>query len=110
MRNAISWWLNTDAPRRDLPERDDPWQTAEERFRKLRRRGLLDRLIERLQLRLNEVGLIDPERFGIATAPTAAPPAWPWGRRKTTCPQARSRSPNLGPVGPHPFRGGPGGK
>jgi transposase len=63
MLNGIFWRLNTGAPWRDLPERYGPWQTVYDRFRTLRRSGLLDRLIDRLQLRLNEAGLIDPERF-----------------------------------------------
>jgi len=61
MLNAISWRLNTGAPWRDLPQRYGPWQTVYDRFRKLRPSGLLDRIIGRLQLRLNEAGLIDPE-------------------------------------------------
>ena len=54
--NAIFWRLRTGAPWRDLPERYGPWQTVYHRFNSLRRSGLLDRLIERLQLRLNEQG------------------------------------------------------
>ncbi len=63
--NAIFWRLNTGAPWRDLPERYGPWQTAYHRFNALRQSGLLDRIIERLQLRLNEAGLIDPDLFCI---------------------------------------------
>src|SRR5262245_8032665 len=65
MLNGILWRLNTGAPWRDLPERFGPWQTVYDRFRKIRKSGLLDRIIERLQLRLNEAGLIDPELFCI---------------------------------------------
>jgi transposase len=65
MLNSIFGRLATGAPWRDLPERFGPGQTVYDRFRKLRRSGLLDRLIERLQLRLNQAGLIDPERFCI---------------------------------------------
>jgi transposase len=65
MLNGIFWRLNTGAPWRDLPERYGPWQTVYHRFTGLRRSGLLDRIIERLQLRLNEAGLIDPELFCI---------------------------------------------
>ena len=63
--NGILWKLATGAPWRDLPERFGPWQTVYDRFRKLRKSGLLDRIIQRLQLRLNEAGLIDPELFCI---------------------------------------------
>ena len=65
MLNGILWRLNTGAPWRDLPERYGPHQTVYGRFADLRRSGLLDRLLGRLQLRLNEAGLIDPDLFCI---------------------------------------------
>ena len=58
--NGIFRRLNTGAPWRDLPDRFGPWQTVYERFAALRRSGLLDRILEGLQLRLNDAGLIDP--------------------------------------------------
>jgi transposase len=61
--NGIFWRLNTGAPWRDLPQRYGPWQTVYDRFTKLQKSGLLERILERLQLRLNEAGLIDPELF-----------------------------------------------
>ena len=63
--NGVFWRLRTGAPWRDVPERYGPWQTVYDRFSKMRKTGLLDRLIERLQLRLNDEGLIDPELFCI---------------------------------------------
>jgi len=57
--NAIFWRLNTGAPWRDLPERYGPHQTVHDRFTRWRRSGLLDRILEALQLGLNERGLID---------------------------------------------------
>lgn len=65
MLDGVLWRLNTGAAWRDLPERFGPWQTVYDRFSELRRSGLLDRIIERLQLRLNEAGLIDPDLFCI---------------------------------------------
>jgi transposase len=59
MLNAIFWRLNTGAPWRDLPERYGPPQTVHDRFTLLRRSGLLDRILQALQLRLNERGRID---------------------------------------------------
>ena len=61
--NGIFWRLNTGAPWRDLPRRYGPWQTVYDRFHKMRKSGLLDRIIQRLQMRLNEAGLIDPALF-----------------------------------------------
>jgi transposase len=65
MLNGIFWRLNTGAPWRDLPERYGPWQTVYDRFWRMRKSGLLDRVIQRLQLHLNDAGLIDPELFCI---------------------------------------------
>ena len=48
-------------PRRDLPERYGPWQMVYHRFNAMRRDGLLGRMLERLQARLNAEGLIDPD-------------------------------------------------
>ena len=63
--NGILWRLRTGAPWRDLPERYGPWQTVYHRFRSMRRRGTIDRILERLQARLNAEGLIDSGLFCI---------------------------------------------
>src|SRR5262245_7485383 len=57
--NALLWRLNSGAPWRDLPERYGPHPTAHDRFTLLRRSGLLDRILETLQLRLDEKGRTD---------------------------------------------------
>src|SRR5262245_47404996 len=97
MLNGILWRLNTGAAWRDLPERFGPWQTVYDRFSALRESGLLDRIVERLQLKLNEAGFIDPELFcvdgtnvraaraaaGAATEKSPHPPTrptTPWAR------------------------------
>jgi transposase len=59
--NGILWRLNTGAPWRDLPERYGPWQTVHDRLSKMRRSGLLDRILQALQLRLDEQGRIDTD-------------------------------------------------
>ena len=63
MLDGVLWRLNTGAAWRDLPERFGPWQTVYDRFAELRRSGLLDRIIGKLQSRLNEAGFIDPDLF-----------------------------------------------
>ena len=63
--DGILWRLKTGAPWRDLPDRYGPWQTVYHRFNALRQSGLLDRIVGRLQLRLDEAGLIDPDLFCI---------------------------------------------
>jgi transposase len=57
--NGILWRLRIDAPWRDLPDRYGPWQTVYHRFNAMRKSGLLDRILEHLQARLNADGLID---------------------------------------------------
>ena len=57
--NAIFWILVTGAPWRDLPERFGPWQTAYHHFSKWRKNGIFARIIETLQIKLDQQGLID---------------------------------------------------
>ncbi len=53
------WILHTGAPWRDLPERFGPWQTVYEHFSNWRRDGVLVKIVEALQLKLDAAGLID---------------------------------------------------
>ena len=57
--DAILWLLRTGAPWRDLPERHGPWQTVYHRFNRWRREGVFDRILQRLQIRLDGEGKID---------------------------------------------------
>jgi transposase len=59
MVNALFWILNSGSPWRDLPERYGPWQTAYNRFNGWRKNGTFDRILERLQMRLDAEGHID---------------------------------------------------
>jgi transposase len=59
--NGIFWILCTGAPWRDLPERFGPWQTVYDHFRKWRKNGVFARIIEALQIKLDQQGLIDWE-------------------------------------------------
>ena len=59
--NGIFWILCTGAPWRDLPERFGPWQTAYDHFGKWRKSGVFARIIEALQIKLDQQGLIDWE-------------------------------------------------
>ncbi|MDB5349274.1 MAG: putative transposase of family [Planctomycetota bacterium] len=51
--NGIPWRLRTGAAWRDLPEQYGPWQTVYDRFNSMRADGLLDRILVRLQAKLN---------------------------------------------------------
>jgi len=59
--NGILWILRTGAPWRDLPERFGPWQTVYDHFRKWRKSGVFARIIDALQIKLDQQGLIDWE-------------------------------------------------
>jgi transposase len=59
MLDGVFWSLITGAPWRDLPDRFGPWQTVYGHFSKWRRGGVFARIIEALQVKLDERGLID---------------------------------------------------
>jgi len=59
MLNGILWILRTGAPWRDLPERYGPWRTVYGYFRDWRDDGTFDRILEALQIRLDQDGNID---------------------------------------------------
>lgn len=59
MLNGVMWILATGSAWRDLPERFGPWQTVYHHFRVWRKRGVFDRVIEDLQIKLDKDGLID---------------------------------------------------
>ena len=91
MINGMFWILRTGAPWRDLPKRFGPWKTVYDRFNRYRRDGTLDRIVERLQMKLDQAGRIDWELFCVdgssVRAHRAAAGAKKGGRRmsrKTT--------------------------
>ncbi len=59
MLNGIFWVLRTGAPWRDLPERFGPWQTVYDYYRNWRDDRTFDRVLRKLQIRLDREGKID---------------------------------------------------
>ena len=59
MLNGMMRILRTGAPWRDLPSRYGPWQSVYHRFNQYRKDGLFDKILERLQIRLDQEGRID---------------------------------------------------
>ena len=57
--NGMFWVLNSGAQWREMPERYGHWETIYSRFRRWSRDGTFERMLKRLQLRLNEDGSID---------------------------------------------------
>ncbi len=59
--NGILWVLHTGAQWRELPERYGRWPSVYDRYNRWRRDGTLDRMLERLHLRLDAAGRIEVE-------------------------------------------------
>lgn len=59
MLDGIFWVLATGAPWRDLPERFGPFQNVHRYFSAWRKAGVFARIIEALQVKLDNRGLID---------------------------------------------------
>ncbi len=65
MLEAMLWLMRTGSPWRDLPDWYGPWQTVYSRFSLWRDRGVLDRLVEQLQVQLGDADKIDWELWCI---------------------------------------------
>ena len=65
MLNGIFWILYTGAHWRELPERYGPWKSVYHRYNRWRRDGTIDRMLERLHLKLDERGRIDVDLWCI---------------------------------------------
>jgi transposase len=86
--NGLLWKLGTGAQWRDLPERYGPWQTVYSRFVRWRRDGTFDRLLDRLRLRLDEEGRLDPGTWCIdGTSVRASRSAAGGGRARRASPR-----------------------
>src|SRR3990172_10075234 len=96
--NGIFWILHTGAPWRDLPERLGPWQTVYHHFAKWRREGVFAAIVEALQIKLDERGLIDWDLWCIDGANVRAARAAGGADKKisTGIPMKR-QTPHLGP-------------
>jgi transposase len=95
---GMFWQLSTGAPWRDMPKEFGPWKTVYERYRGYRGDGTFDRIIERLQIKLDENGLIDWDLFCVdgssVRAHRAAAGARKGGPRRT--PRTSPRTTLLG--------------
>jgi transposase len=72
MLNGIFWILGTGAPWRDLPERFGPWQTVYDHFASWRRKGVFAKVVQALQVQLDQRGLIDWELWCVDGASVRA--------------------------------------
>lgn len=91
MLNGIFWILGTGAPWRDLPERLGPWQTVYDHFSTWRRTGVFAKVIEVLQIKLDERGLIDWELWCVDGASVRAARAAAGAEKKVSSGTRTSR-------------------
>lgn len=85
MLDGIFWVLATGAPWRDLPERFGPWNTVYDHFWKWRRSGVFTAIIEALQIKLDDKGLIDWELWCVDGACVRASRAAAGAEKKVSC-------------------------
>ena len=95
MLNGIFWILGTGAPWRDLPERFGPWQTVYDHFASWRRDGIFARVVEALQVKLDERGLIDWELWCVDGASVRAARAAAGADKKVSSGTSTNRSTTL---------------
>lgn len=70
--DGVLWILGTGAPWRDLPARFGSWQTVHRRFSRWRDDGTFLKVVQALQVRLDERGLIDWELWSVDGASVRA--------------------------------------
>lgn len=80
--NGLFWKLHTGAQWRDIPDRYGPWQTIYDRYVRWRRDGTWDRILEALQIRLDQAGRIDWEQWAIDSTSIRASRAAAGARKK----------------------------
>lgn len=115
MLDGIFWILATGAPWRDLPERFGPWQSVYHYFRTWRDGGVFARVVQTLQIKLDNEGLIDHEIWSIdgsnvraaraaagaakkvSPATTASPPTMRWAAAGAASAPSSTSSPTAGP-------------
>lgn len=91
MLDGIFWILSTGAPWRDLPERFGPWQTVYDHFAKWRAAGVYSDIVQRLQVKLDDKGLIDWELWCVDGAIVRASRAAAGAEKKVSSCTLRSR-------------------
>lgn len=57
--NGMFWILHTGAQWREMPERYGRWKSVYDRFNRWRKDGTIDKILQRLRIRLDKDGRID---------------------------------------------------
>lgn len=95
--NGICWRLHTGAPWPDIPERYGNWKTIYDRYTTWRREGIWDRVMQALQRKLDEEGLIDYDQWGLDGTVVRAHRAAAGARKKEGL--MREKNPQTTPLG-----------
>jgi transposase len=83
--NGIFWILHAGAQWREMPERYGKWKSVYDRFNRWRRDGTIDKILQRLQMKLDKEGRIDWDLWCIdGTNVRASRSAAGAGESKTT--------------------------
>lgn len=83
--NGIFWILHSGAQWREMPERYGMWKSVYDRFNRWRKDGTVDRMLQRLQIKLDKDGRIDWDLWCIdGTNVRASRSAAGAGESKTT--------------------------
>jgi transposase len=85
--NGIFWLLHTGAQWREIPTRYGKWQTTYDRFTRWRRNGTIDRILERLHMKLDADGRIDMDLWLVDSTVIRAGGAAAGARRKKNAPR-----------------------
>jgi transposase len=96
--NGIFWVLHTGAQWREVPERYGPWKTLYNRFARWRDDGTFDRILARLQLKLDEQGRIDWDLWCIDGSSVRASRAAAGARKKGGMRPSRPTTPWAAPA------------
>lgn len=95
MIDGILWVLSDGGRWRNLPKEFGPWQSVYDRFRSWTRRGIWDRILQRLQARKINSGQIDFELFAIDGTVIRAHQSAAGAAEKKSA-SRRTRGPRLG--------------
>ncbi len=57
--NGMFWILHSGAQWREMPDRYGKWKSVYDRFNRWRKEGLFDKILQRLQMKLDQDGRID---------------------------------------------------
>lgn len=91
--NGMFWVLSAGTPWRDLPERYGKWQSVYHRFNAWRASGVFDKMLERLQMKLDEQGKIDWQFFCVDGTNIRASRAAAGARKKGAQKKSRKTTP-----------------